>query len=97
MPSSPNLTARSDDYGRSGATTMMSSRITVEDLRDALESLRASCTRLRAAATEYHATKVILLDLIADLRDHDKNCVDCGAMTAMADEAEARLKGLNDE
>ncbi len=35
--------------------------------------------------------RAILTDLIAEMRDHYKNCTDCGFMQVAADEAEARL------
>ena len=36
--------------------------------------------------------RAILLDLIAELREHYENCTDCGFMEVAADRAEARLR-----
>lgn len=40
---------------------------------------------------------VVLLGLIAELRDHYENCTDCGFMEVAADEAEARLREAQGE
>ena len=41
--------------------------------------------------------KRVLLDLIAELRDHYENCTDCGFMEVAADRAEALLREVSGE
>lgn len=53
--------------------------------------------QLRAAEAGRGVVTAILLDLIADMRDHYENCTDCGFMEVAADRAEQRLREVQGE